>query len=54
MLERIVSGGQTGADQAGWRAAGVRHEAVERDPGVECDRADGELTALEGRWLLRR
>ena len=21
MLERIVSGGQTGADQAGWRAA---------------------------------
>jgi Circularly permutated YpsA SLOG family len=23
MLERVISGGQTGADQAGWRAAGI-------------------------------
>ena len=23
MLEKIVTGGQTGADQAGWRAAGA-------------------------------
>ena len=32
MLEKIISGGQTGADQAGWRAA--RHSASR--PAVGC------------------
>lgn len=43
MLERVVSGGQTGADQAGWRAAQANQQL-----GCAGDRENRRVTS---RWV---